>query len=179
MGRMQGQGSFNRDEIRDEQVELYPWHTVDLKKNLRPLPRCMLFNTLREILQRAVTSPPVALDTIMKNLIRVYGISHPDELNQLQRRKIMTPMGAILDERPPEFDAMSAMSGVNGRDEDGYLSDHFCKRVDESEEEAHSVKDEGGSEAECADYFERDGCRNNGVPINNGALDDKHRNPDD
>ncbi|KAF9200824.1 hypothetical protein BGZ59_003071, partial [Podila verticillata] len=159
MGHMQGQGSFNRDEIRDEQVELYPWHTVDLKKNLRPIPRCMLFNTLREILQRAVTSPPVALDTIMKNLIRVYGISHPDELNQLQRRKIMTPMGAILDERPPEFDTMSAMSGVNGRDEDGYLSDHFCKRVDESKEEAHSVKDEGGSEAECADYFERDDCR--------------------
>ncbi|KAF9369973.1 hypothetical protein CPB97_003122 [Podila verticillata] len=159
MGHMQGQGSFNRDEIRDEQVELYPWYTVDLKKNHRPIPRCMLFNTLREILQRAVTSPPVPLDTIMKNLIRVYGISHPDELNQLQRRKIMTPMGAILDERPPEFDTTSATSGENGRDEDGYLSDHFCERVDEFEEEAHSVENEGGSEADYADYFDKDDCR--------------------
>lgn len=95
----------------------------------------------------------------MKNLIRVYGISHPDELNRLQRGKIMTPMHAFLDEGQPEFDATSSMSGVKGEDEDGYLSDHFCERVGNSEEEPHSAENGSGSEAEYEEYFGKNGCQ--------------------
>ncbi|KAF9392178.1 hypothetical protein CPB97_003503 [Podila verticillata] len=162
MGHMQGQGSFIRDKIRDEKVELYPWYTVDLNKKHRPIPRCMLLNTLREILQLAVSSPPVPLDTIMGNLIRVYGISHPDELNQLQRRKIMTPVHAILEETPQGVDdrpasnaAQVGMDGTfSGADEDGYLSDHFRERVDESETDyEHYFCDETGVQ-KCLDDSE-------------------------
>lgn len=42
--------------------------------------------------------PRVSLDKSMRNLSQIYGISHPDELNHLQKRKLLTPMHAILGE---------------------------------------------------------------------------------
>ncbi|KAF9371686.1 hypothetical protein CPB97_001781, partial [Podila verticillata] len=138
-GHRSGQVSFNRDAIRDEMVDLYPWYTVDLKEKHRPIPQCMLLNTLRKILQRVVTRPPVPLDTIVKNLIRVYGISHPDELNRLQRNKIMTPLCAILEEKQPKSNDTSAINASKGRVGGG--------ASDGADEDADEVEDDH------ADYF--------------------------
>ncbi|KAF9369682.1 hypothetical protein CPB97_003393, partial [Podila verticillata] len=127
-GHKSVQGSFNRDKIQDGKVDLYPKYTIDMDERQRPVVRCMLLKTLREILQRAVKSPSIPLDTIMRNLIRIYGISHPDEMNRLQQRKVMTPMQAILNEKHQGSDNTLPNGDVNGEDEDddGYLSDHFC-----------------------------------------------------
>ncbi|KAG0014534.1 hypothetical protein BGZ81_000411 [Podila clonocystis] len=77
----------------------FPMYTIDLKRNHRPIPRCMLLRTLRDILQLAVKKDPVPMNTIMKNLLRVYGIYHPDELNVMQRARILGPVRAILEQR--------------------------------------------------------------------------------
>ncbi|KAF9323979.1 hypothetical protein BG006_000960 [Podila minutissima] len=85
-----GQQSFTCTAVQeDDKIDLYPMHTIDLGgKNLRPIEQCMRFKTLQAILQQAVTNPPVPLDTVMTNLLRVYGIDHPDELNQEQQREL-------------------------------------------------------------------------------------------
>ncbi|KAF8950606.1 hypothetical protein BGZ52_001995 [Haplosporangium bisporale] len=92
-------GGFSHAEVVADEIELYPSFTIDLDKKHRPIPRCMLFRTLREILRLVVASRPVPLDTIVGNLLRVYEINHPDELNKEQRRMIVDPMRMILEQR--------------------------------------------------------------------------------
>ncbi|KAF9371685.1 hypothetical protein CPB97_001780 [Podila verticillata] len=103
-------GGFSHAETVADEVDLYPWFTIDLDKKHRPIPRCMLLRKLREILQLAVESRPVPLDTIIGNLLRVYGINHPDELNKEQRSMIVDPMRMILEQRGECSDAPVAVS---------------------------------------------------------------------
>ncbi|KAG0328279.1 hypothetical protein BG000_000551, partial [Podila horticola] len=95
-----GQDSFSRTNIQNEDVELYPMFKIDLNKKHRPIPSCMLLRTMQEILQMAVQKKPVEVKSIMTNLLKVYGISHPDELNQMQRERLPTPVRKILGEKP-------------------------------------------------------------------------------
>ncbi|KAG0016159.1 hypothetical protein BGZ81_011368 [Podila clonocystis] len=104
------QGSFNSAEIQGKAIDLFPMYTIDFDKGHRPIPRCMRLRTLRKILQRAVEAPPVPLDTIMKNLLRVYGIDHPDELNKEQKSRIVDTPQAILERREECNDDMVAAS---------------------------------------------------------------------
>ncbi|KAG0032867.1 hypothetical protein BGZ81_009920 [Podila clonocystis] len=84
------QRTFCHSDIMNEEVKLYPMHTIDLKDHSkRPIRDYMTRNTLRDILQLVVASPSVALDSSHKSLFRIWGISHPDELNKMQRDKIL------------------------------------------------------------------------------------------
>ncbi|KAF9377533.1 hypothetical protein CPC16_011781, partial [Podila verticillata] len=65
---------------------------------------------------RVVASPPMPLDTIKRSLIRIYGISHPDEMNRLQHRR---PIQAVSNERQQGSGDTLANGYVNGEDEDG------------------------------------------------------------
>ncbi|KAF9337183.1 hypothetical protein BG006_005904 [Podila minutissima] len=55
--------------------------TIDLDNNHRPIPECMMKNTLMDIIKLVMDSPPVPLDTSDENLKRVWTIKHPDKDN--------------------------------------------------------------------------------------------------
>ncbi|KAF9375505.1 hypothetical protein CPB97_011406, partial [Podila verticillata] len=135
-GHRGGQGSFTHSEITEEQVELYRMRTIDLDKNQRPITRCMRLQSLRDVLQLAILNPPVSLNTSPENMSRIYGITHPDALNNRQRNKILAPMQAILAEKHTDAsvqgDGSAAEMAAESNDavEDDYLSDYFNKTGD-------------------------------------------------
>ncbi|KAG0026310.1 hypothetical protein BGZ82_009535 [Podila clonocystis] len=95
----------------DNEIELFPMYTIDLGgKNLRPIQQCMRYKTLQAILRLAVTSPSVPLDTIMENLLQVYGIDHPDELNKEQQRKLQEAKQEILEQQKECSDMLEPTS---------------------------------------------------------------------
>ncbi|KAF9378242.1 hypothetical protein CPB97_009697 [Podila verticillata] len=83
------QGPYSLEVISKAVVEPFPMYNIDFNKRQRPITQCMRLMTLREILTRAVNSPAVALDTSESNLQRIRAITHPDKLNQAQRKRIL------------------------------------------------------------------------------------------
>ncbi|KAG0026313.1 hypothetical protein BGZ82_009538 [Podila clonocystis] len=136
------QGQSSRSEGQELEDSGFPMYTIDLNRNHRPIPRCMLFRTLRDILQLAVKKDPVPMNTIMKNLLRVYGIYHPDELNVMQRARILKPVRAILEQRrvgsevPAEvIDAVRAQGdSSNGTGDEVKVYDQSGCGLDDCEE---------------------------------------------
>lgn len=61
--------------------------TIDLNNNHRPIPECMMKNTLMDIIKLVMDSSPVPLDTSDENLQRVWAIKHPDKDNNESREK--------------------------------------------------------------------------------------------
>ncbi|KAF9379132.1 hypothetical protein CPB97_009149 [Podila verticillata] len=138
-GHKSGPGSFNRDEIQSEEVELYPMYTIDLNKKQRPIPRCMRLRKLRDILQRAVQAEAVSAKTIMKNLLRVYGLSHPDELNKMQRDRLLTPMRMVLEKQ--EGDVLASRPGEKKYGETKNVGCHAYTYSDPSDDDAANYND--------------------------------------
>ncbi|KAF9308514.1 hypothetical protein BG003_010986 [Podila horticola] len=83
------QGSYNHENVCKAAVEPYPMYNIDFDKRQRPVTKCMRLMTLREILTHVVNSPAVSLDTSASNLQRIQAITHPDEPNQAQRKKVL------------------------------------------------------------------------------------------
>ncbi|KAF9276642.1 hypothetical protein BGZ74_003570, partial [Mortierella antarctica] len=79
-----------------DSVELYPRYTIDLSIYHRSIPRCLMLNSLRDILQLAAANTPAVFDTSRENLDRVWNIPYPEGLNKDQRNKILGPMKALL-----------------------------------------------------------------------------------
>lgn len=71
---------------QDRNIDLYPHYTIDLQTH-RPICKCMMQETLRDILRLAVTKPGVSFDISQENLDRVWAIKHPDEDNYKQHLK--------------------------------------------------------------------------------------------
>ncbi|KAF9389850.1 hypothetical protein CPB97_010488 [Podila verticillata] len=87
-------GDMSREEVmtdlatamQDKDAYLYPHYTIDLQSH-RPICKCMMQETLRDILRLAVTKPAVSFDISQENLARVWAIKHPDEENHKRRQK--------------------------------------------------------------------------------------------
>lgn len=62
-------------------------YTIDMCENHRPIPDCMMKNTLKDVIELVFTSPSVHLDTSDENLKRVWAIKHPDKANKELRKK--------------------------------------------------------------------------------------------
>lgn len=73
------QGSTSGD------FEPYPSFTIALTEKNLPVVQCLMQNTLRDILQLAVSNPPVFMDTSSTNLERINRIGHPSDFDSLQR----------------------------------------------------------------------------------------------
>ncbi|KAG0328280.1 hypothetical protein BG000_000552, partial [Podila horticola] len=93
----------------NDSVELYPCYTVDLSIYHRPIPRCLMLNSLRDILQLAATNTPAVFDTSRENLDRVWNIPYPEGLNKGQRNKILGLVKAVLDNNPSDGDGVSVV----------------------------------------------------------------------
>ncbi|KAF9373682.1 hypothetical protein CPC16_001726 [Podila verticillata] len=163
-------GQFTRTEVQGGKgTKEFPMFTIDLNRSHRPIPRSMGLKTLRDILTLAVKSPPVPLVTMMKNLLRVYGISHPDELNVIQRGRLLKPVRAILEQRTEMGDAPVTESDVsmargddsngvgnedNGADQSicGYEDcEEYFRKEDLSDFSALGDKGENSSDFDCVD----------------------------
>lgn len=72
--------------MKDNDGDKYPHYTIDLYEKHRPICRCMMQETLRDILHLAATKPAVPFDISQVNLDRVWAIKHPDEKN-IKRRQ--------------------------------------------------------------------------------------------
>ncbi|KAF9305564.1 hypothetical protein BGZ74_009715 [Mortierella antarctica] len=68
-------------------IKLFRKFTIDLNNNHRPIPECMMKNTLMEIIKLVMDSPPVPLDTSDANLKQVWAVKHPDKDNNESREK--------------------------------------------------------------------------------------------
>ncbi|KAF9309093.1 hypothetical protein BG003_010217, partial [Podila horticola] len=77
----------------------YSMFNIDFNKYHRPTMQCVMPMTLRKILEQAVSSPPVILDASASNLECILVITHPYELNQEQRSKILDTTQAIMEQR--------------------------------------------------------------------------------
>lgn len=75
-----------------EDVELFKHFTIDLLASKRPVVQCLIWNTLRDILQLAVANPPAVLDAV--NLERIQAIAHPDKVNRACREKFRATQAA-------------------------------------------------------------------------------------
>lgn len=67
---------------------------IDFNTKKRPVIQCLIRNTLRDILQLAVTSSPVELDTSPSNIERIRAIVNPDKGNREYRDRFRTDMEA-------------------------------------------------------------------------------------
>ncbi|KAF9378281.1 hypothetical protein CPC16_011399 [Podila verticillata] len=111
---------------RMSQPEPFCMFTIDFDKNHRPIPECMMKNTLKEIVKLAMASPHVTLDTSPKNLRRVWAIKHPDKDNNELREKVQALLKAeaALQEHtvavvPSKSDAVATLP-ENYHEEDDY-----------------------------------------------------------
>ncbi|KAF9428412.1 hypothetical protein BGZ94_002471 [Podila epigama] len=68
-----------RDDNQKEQI--YPFMTISLASNNRPVVNCLNKNTIRKILLSS-KRPPCILDTSPSNVERMRSINHPSKLNE-------------------------------------------------------------------------------------------------
>ncbi|KAF9271322.1 hypothetical protein BGZ74_006189, partial [Mortierella antarctica] len=78
-----GQRSHNLYDDSDALIELYPSFTIDMSNRRKATPRCMMLNTIRDILKLAASNPPSVLDTSKSNLERVWTILYPDAFERI------------------------------------------------------------------------------------------------
>ncbi|KAG0017205.1 hypothetical protein BGZ82_000818 [Podila clonocystis] len=86
------------DGTDTEDLRHYRRFMIDFNMKRRPVIQCLIRNTLRDILQLAVTSPPVELDTSSSNIERIRAIVHPDKGNREYRDRFRTDMEALTTE---------------------------------------------------------------------------------
>ncbi|KAG0314160.1 hypothetical protein BG000_005639 [Podila horticola] len=104
------QGSYNHEDVCKDAVEPYPMYNIDFDKRQRPVTKCMRLMTLREILTHVVNSPAVSLDTSASNLQRIQAITHPDEPNQAQRKKVLDMTRVMVEQgQGPQDDIIESM----------------------------------------------------------------------
>lgn len=72
--------------ITTEDAELFKHFTIDLQLSKRPVVQCLIQNTLRDILQLAVSNSPAVLDAHRSNIERILAIAHPDKANRECKR---------------------------------------------------------------------------------------------
>ncbi|KAG0014050.1 hypothetical protein BGZ82_001915, partial [Podila clonocystis] len=101
------EGSYNHEDVSNAAAETYPMYNIDFDKRQRPITKCMRLMTLREILTRAVNSPAVVLDTSASNLQQIQSITHPDELNQGQRKILQERQHVILEQGQADWQSNS------------------------------------------------------------------------
>ncbi|KAF9200637.1 hypothetical protein BGZ59_003170, partial [Podila verticillata] len=159
------QGSYNLEDVSKAAIELYPMYNIDFDKRLRPIKKCMRLMTLREILTRVVNSPAVVLDTSPSNLQRIRNITHPDELNQAQRKRLLEITRMILKQgqgsRDCSYATMISSEGSNTHegsastqnagDEDG-ISEKSAIDLDDEKNYAHYFS--GLQRTPCSDSEE-------------------------
>ncbi|KAF9330204.1 hypothetical protein BG006_006822 [Podila minutissima] len=71
---------------QESDMDLYPRYVIDLKKH-RPICKCMMQETIRDILRLAVTTPAASFNMSKENLDRVWAMEHPDKKNYEAREK--------------------------------------------------------------------------------------------
>lgn len=107
-----------RPRLRSKGIRLYPCYHIDLFYNLRTIPRCMMQNTIRDILQLAAAKRSSTMDTSNENLDRVWGIPRPESLEREKREKILARIASLeesLGEDLVEGEAIEA-SGDDSED---------------------------------------------------------------
>ncbi|KAF9327689.1 hypothetical protein BG006_009040 [Podila minutissima] len=95
-GKVTSEGEIDLKTDIKQDVELYPFYTIDHSTRGRPVVQCMIRKTIQEILQKAVWSQSVPLDASTENLERVFAIRHPDEGNQKRRERLHAGQQANL-----------------------------------------------------------------------------------
>ncbi|KAG0363625.1 hypothetical protein BG005_009976 [Podila minutissima] len=68
-----------------EDSDPYPYFTIGLTERKLPVVQCLMQNTLREILQLAVSNLPALIDTNHANIDRIKNIDHPSYFDDLLR----------------------------------------------------------------------------------------------
>ncbi|KAF9336611.1 hypothetical protein BG006_008075 [Podila minutissima] len=68
-----------------EDSDPYPSFTIGLTEKKLPVVQCLMQNTLREILQLAVSNLPALIDTNHANIDRIKNIDHPSYFDDLLR----------------------------------------------------------------------------------------------
>ncbi|KFH69357.1 hypothetical protein MVEG_04170 [Podila verticillata NRRL 6337] len=86
----------SRQEGSSGSTQLKPFRkfTIDFDKGHRDIPKCMMMNTLKDIVKLAMESPHVRLDNRDENLKRVWAIKHPDKDNNEVREKLQSRLPA-------------------------------------------------------------------------------------
>ncbi|KAF9297619.1 hypothetical protein BGZ74_009745 [Mortierella antarctica] len=97
-----------------EDVELFKHFTIDLLASKRPVVQCLIWNTLRDILQLAVTNPPAVLDAV--NLERIQAIAHPDKANRACREKFRAMQAARAVQMDAGAERAMSQHGVGERE---------------------------------------------------------------
>lgn len=90
-------------DITSDREGLYRHFTIDLVDvNMRPIIQCLNCNTLRDILQLAVTNSAAELDTSTANLDRIRAIAHPGTANLEIRKRFRAQFRATSPTRQQE-----------------------------------------------------------------------------
>ncbi|KAF9206595.1 hypothetical protein BGZ59_011601, partial [Podila verticillata] len=111
-----------------EDLRHYRRFMIDFNTKRRPIIQCLIRNTLRDILQLAVTSSPVELDTSSSNIERIGAIVNPDKGNREYRDRFRTDMEAPTTELTLDNEASSPCVHDDDTEEmeiSGYLIDHL------------------------------------------------------
>lgn len=88
----------------------YRSFTIDMQQRDRPIIQCLIRNTIRDILQLAVSNVPVVLDTSADNVSRILAIDHPDRANQACRKSFREALKASASSEPAVGASLSSSS---------------------------------------------------------------------
>ncbi|KAG0320739.1 hypothetical protein BG000_003458, partial [Podila horticola] len=144
------QGSYNREDVANATIEPYPKYHIDFAKRQRPVTRCMRLMTLRDILTNVVNSSPVVLDTSTNNMQRIQAITHPDELNQAERKIILKTTRAILGQGKDPQGCSNAPATASEGFSTHKESTHNAGDDDRVTDQSQLDHDD---EENCAEYF--------------------------
>ncbi|KFH62045.1 hypothetical protein MVEG_12199 [Podila verticillata NRRL 6337] len=96
----------------------FPTFTIDLTEKKLPVLQCILRNTIRDILQLAVSNTPVLMDTSRENMQRIKLITHPLDFDDLQRETALEsiygdPQKSKYPDRPPSLPSSVIPQSIN------------------------------------------------------------------
>ncbi|KAG0036775.1 hypothetical protein BGZ82_003720, partial [Podila clonocystis] len=83
-----------------ENFEPYPKFTIDFAQNPRPVVQYMIRNTIRDILQLAVTKSPLFVDATIANVEQVKTIIHPSNFSDNLREEVLGLIYRKLENQP-------------------------------------------------------------------------------
>ncbi|KAF9325723.1 hypothetical protein BG006_010810 [Podila minutissima] len=81
------------------EIEPFPSFAIDLSQKKQPVVQCMIRNTLKDILQLAISRPATMVDTSTKNVQRVNRIPHPSNFDNKKRMAALDHIHGELDPR--------------------------------------------------------------------------------
>lgn len=125
----------SRQEGSSGNTQLQPFRkfTIDFDKDHRDIPKCMMKNTLKDIVKLAMESPQARLDTRDENLERVWAIKHPDKDNNEVRERLQTRVQAEAAQQQqtdavvPSGEDNAELHSLNVLEDcEGYFSDSVC-----------------------------------------------------